>query len=283
MLGGMWWLAMFPGCAEVPEGTPGDLPARWFIADPGAGVVFEDGPDGRAVAVDASTPGASAGFDPAALAVGAGGELLVADFAEHTVAAWDGAGLELRYQNPADPQGVRVEELCALAATPTSLALLGNDTENVLFLDAAGQPTGELGPAAELRGAHGFVALPGGALAVVATPAPGEPAVTVWDAGSGEVVRAFGHALALPTDVVLRADGTLAIADWKAGLVRGYTLAGDDLGALATGLDRPVALAEHAGVLLILAQDGVWTDDGRHLADGEGLQFPRDLALAAAP
>lgn len=271
-------LLLATGCAAGRADVPGAVEV--FVADPGAGVVWRADADGWAPVVDASTPGAHPAFDPAALAQDAAGTLLVADFATGAVSAWVDGALVPRFENPADPEAVRIEEPCGMVPTGSGLAVLGNDTENVAFLDAAGGVRGELGPAALLGGAHGLAALPDGTLLVASSPAaPGAETLRVWDPDLGAPVRAFGAGLEVPVDVVALPDGTVAVADWATGVVSRLDPAdGADLGPLAEGLDRPVAVALLGDDVLVLAQDGLWSAGaGVRVAAAPGLVFPRDL------
>jgi DNA-binding beta-propeller fold protein YncE len=252
---------------------------RWWVADPGAGVVWRDDPSGRAVALSSETPGARPGFDPSALARGPDGRLLVADFANATVSVAGPAGLEVLFENPADPAATRIEEPCALEAGPDGVVVLANDTENIAFLSPTGAVRSELGPASRLGGAHGLAVLADGTLVVATSPAtPGAPTLFWWTREGAEL-GAFGAGLALPTDVAVLPDDTVAVADWEGGSVTRWDPAsGERLEVLAEGLPHPVALAALAsGGLLVLADDGVFTASGERLADGAGFVFPRDL------
>jgi streptogramin lyase len=273
-------LVLLVGCAPAV----GSEPATLWIADPGAGVVFRDDAVGRSVVVDAGVSGARPGFDPSALVVDDRGHLLVADFANHTVSRYDDGALALLFENPSDPDATRIEEPCGLLAGPGTVAVLANDTENIAFLDDGGAVLSELGPESLLRNAHGFAVLPDGYLVVVGSAdGPGDPVVRTWDPLDGRRVGSFAPwpELEEPTDVVVLADGTLAITDWGTGRVLRYDpTTGAQLDVLAEGLSHPVALAaQPSGVVLVLADDGVWTTTGERVVDGAGFVFPRDLVV----
>lgn len=271
----MWLL----GACLPPE--EGEAPPRGWVADPGAGVVWRDDAAGRSVAWSADTAGARPGFDPSALARGPDGRILVADFANATVSVAGPAGLEVLFENPADPAATRIEEPCALAAGPDGVAVLANDTENIAFLSPTGAVRSELGPASRLGGAHGLAVLADGTLVVATSPAtPGAPTLFWWTPEGAEL-GAFGAGLSLPTDVAPLADGTVAVTDWDGGtLTRWDPASGARLEVLAEGLAHPVAaVARPSGAVWVLADDGVWATTGELVVDGAGFVFPRDLLV----
>jgi sugar lactone lactonase YvrE len=202
-------------------------------------------------------------WQPAAVRA-ADGDLLVSDFLSGDVlrVGADGAAAVLRSNQGATPP-LRLEEPCALAWDDGALLVLGNDSRNLLRLDAAGgaEPVSE-----EIRAGH--------ALAV-----PGDG--TVW-IGTSPVRRDLGLVqrrdlatgallsdLALPDELdeatALLLDGPhLLVADWFRGEISAWDPAsGRRLHTVLAGLDGPVALRRApTGDLLVLDRQGLFAWDG---------------------
>lgn len=258
------------GCAA--PAADGDPALRLLVADVAAGQVLAVHPARGTVEVlvdagEVPEPLSPDGLAPAGLAW-TGDELLVTDMGSGRVLSFDGesgapGGVAF------DPgAGARLEEPCALTLVDGGLAVLGNDTRNVLLLRPDGA-VDELGGGAppEIRDGHGLLALPDGRLLVATSAGTAEVGmVQVWDVVRGERTQTWlppGGVLQDATGLALGPEGLVYLVDWFGQQVlrldpRTGALVDRLLGP--TLLSDPVALAfDDTGRLWILERHGLVT------------------------
>lgn len=136
-----------------------------------------------------------------------------------------------------------LEEPVELEFQGDHLFVLGNDTRNLVEIDAAGRFVRELGYPM-MRGAQDFVL--DGHLAYVATehhPQLGT-SLQVWDLDTGALTRSFAtlEEVAFASGLTLH-DGTLLVSDLERGTITRFDPAtGANLGLLVEGLLLPVEI-----------------------------------------
>lgn len=266
----LWGLA---GCApstDDPEGERYD--PMLLVADVTAGQVVEVQPfsGGRRVLIDAvDVPQALApdGLQPAGMAWQSDA-LLLTDMASGRVLAFDpddGLPHGLVFDPGPDAS---LEEPCALARVDGALAVLGNDTRNVLLLHDDGW-VDELGGSSppEIRDGHALLALPEDRLLVATSPGTADVGLLqLWSLQDGRRLQTWllpGDALSDATGLALGPDGLVYVVDWSGaqllrvdpsdGAVVDQVLGPQDL-------TDPVALAfDPSGRLWILERRGLVT------------------------
>ena len=267
MRDGPAFLLTLPLLAACQASAPPD-DFRLLISDVEAGTLSVFEPDGglQALLGPEGLPAdlVSEGFRPAGMAL-VEGRLLLTDTQSGRVLAvdpQDGRFLGLVFDPGA---GADLEEPCALAATGDRLAVLGNDTRNVLLLSEDGA-VAELGGDSppEIRGGHGLASLPDGRLVVATSPNfPDEGLLQVWDPQSGERLETWlppGELLDA-TGVSLGPDGLLYVVDWTGAQVLRVDPADGHLVDRVLGpedLEDPVASAfDPQGRLWVLERRGL--------------------------
>ncbi|MCO4773708.1 MAG: hypothetical protein KDA24_26995 [Deltaproteobacteria bacterium] len=183
-----------------------------------------------------------------------------------------------------------LEEPVAVLEVDDGLLVLGNDTDNVVRLDAQGEVVMSFG-GGHLAEPHDMTLGPDGLLYVAnAAWRPQLGLIQVFDLDTGERVREFARPDVLMDAVGLEfdADGTLLVADWFGSrLLRFDPNSGQLLEVVADssdGLDRPLDLAvrDDGALLLIDRTDVVVVDGGVSLlvdGDANGLRWARALHL----
>jgi sugar lactone lactonase YvrE len=292
-------LAIFLSLPGLAACAPAELPleraADLLIADVEAGRVLRlpAGAGAPEVLVDAaelSSTLAPEGLAPAGLAL-RGEELWVSDMHSGRILAFDmrdGQALGVVFDPGAQSD---LEEPCALAWLDGALAVLGNDTRNVLLVQDDGA-VGELGGSSppQIRDGHGLLALPDGRL-LVATSASTEDVgmVQVWDAQGGERIQTWlppGGPLLDATGLALGPEGLVYVVDWSGEQVLRMD---PDTGQVVDrvlgpeSLSQPVALAfDEAGRLWILERHGLvaWAPvTGPERVLDEAFSFGRGLLI----
>lgn len=284
-------LAALTGCAPVDVAEEPADPGIVWVSDVEAGEVrsFDAGTGemlGTVLVADEVDPEvAPRGFQPAGLAFWQQ-ELVVTNFTSgqvFSVDPTDGSLVHVWYER--SDRGPRVEEPVALAPLDGGLAVLGNDTRNVVRMD----PT-DADEASELvdqpvRYGHGLVRW-GDQLIVATSPFQRDLGLLQrFDAATGASLGDFGFwgEIEDATGVTLGPDGLLYVTDWWAGEVVRYDPAtGELVDRILQGLDQPVASAFSTdGALLVVTRHELIRVDGYDpevLTDD--LVFGRGIATA---
>lgn len=214
-------------------------PARVYVSDYRANAIVRY--DLAGSLIDVFAAGAEQRVDrPASVRRGPDGLLYSAGF---------GQGDINRYDETGQMMGVfywdtrLLEEPVELEFSGDHLFVLGNDTKNLVEIDAAGAFVRELGYPT-MRGAQDFVL--DGSLAYVATehhPQLGA-SLQVWDLETGGLIRSFAalDEVAFASGLVLD-QGTLLISDLERGTITRFDPAtGANLGVVVEGLSLPVEI-----------------------------------------
>lgn len=230
-------------CATEAPPSPSAAPGL-FVSDYRANAIVRYDLDGTLI--DVFAEGADQRVDrPASVRRGPDGQLYSAGFGRGDVNRYDlatGRMMDVFYWDT-----TLLEEPVELEFSGDHLFVLGNDTKNLVEIDAGGRFVRELGYPT-MRGAQDFVIA--GDLAYVATehhPQLGT-AIQVWDLPSGQLVRSFAtlDEVAFASGLVLdrQPEGdTLLVSDLERGTITRFDPAtGQVLGTLASGLAIPVEL-----------------------------------------
>lgn len=303
-------VGVLAGCASEPAVTcaacHAAAPSTLFVSDRGVSQVLRyDGTTGAFADVFAST--ADRIDRPAGVRLGPSGHVYVAGFGRGDIGRHDPRSGERRDVFYADT--TLLEEPLDLVFRGSELLVLGNDTGNLVGLDAAGRVTRELGYP-EMRSAKDLALAPDLRTVYVGVDARlgGDPAqgtaIQRWDVDTGALLGTFGTAdeLATATSLALRDDGTLYVADWDRGQVLRYVAATGELvgvvvDAASEVLQAPVALdLGPDGALYVLDDLGIHRLDpdtgselGLIVATGDGhnvrpraFTFVSETAIAQA-
>jgi len=275
-------VCLCPGC--LPERSEAGGDDVVFVSDVLAGEVhrieLSSGHHERWLVDDSLPSEAGAyGFAPAALASW-GDALLVSNFLTGEVVALGPDGeLEQVVLRP-DRELPPMEEPVGLAWAGDRLAVLGNDTRNVVLLHPHDSTTAASLTEVPIRNGHALVSL--GDQLVVAT-SPHDRATGLlqrFDRRTGERLGTFAPygELQEATHVALGPDGWLYVTDWFAGSVWRYDPdTGAQLDLVVGGLDRPVSVAfRSTGELLVLEAERLWSPAADHVWL-DGLQMGRGL------
>ncbi|MCA9690777.1 MAG: hypothetical protein KC636_14310 [Myxococcales bacterium] len=184
-----------------------------------------------------------------------------------------------------------LEEPVELQALGDELLVLGNDSDNIVVLDAAGALVRQFG-APTMRAPHDFVVDARGRLLVTTEAAPGEGKVQVWDPIAGALLTSFGASLVRAVGITLGDDGDILVADEGGDRIARFDaerftprpdFARDDPRLL-----RPIDLELGPGPILyvvvaagVLELDGVdGTPRGFLATVGDALTRPRSVDIA---
>ena len=261
------------GCAPITD-DPWDegFDPKLLVADVTAGQVVEVQPfsGGRRVlldAVDVPQELAPDGLQPAGMAWQPDA-LLLTDMSSGRVLAFDpDDGLPLGLVFDPGPDA-NLEEPCALARVDGALAVLGNDTRNVLLLHDDGW-VDELGGSSppEIRDGHALLALPEDRLLVATSPGIADVGLLqLWSPRDGRRLQTWqlpGGALSDATGLALGPDGLVYEVDWSGAQLLRVDPADGAVVDQVLGpqdLTDPVALAfDPSGRLWILERRGLVT------------------------
>jgi len=237
-------------CVERP-------PSTVFLSDRGNDAILRyDGRTGDFEGVFAQ--GGAARIDrPASLRLGPSGYAYLAGFGVGDVVRYNvasGAMKDVFYWDT-----TLLEEPLELAFRGDELLVLGNDTGNVVVLDAQGNAVRELG---YMRDALDMVLAPDQRTLYVGVETD-TAAIQVWDVDTGTLVREMGRPdeLASGTSLALALDGSLYACDWqREQIVRFDAQSGAviDTVVAPAGLRVPVAIDFGPdGALYALDEDGL--------------------------
>lgn len=265
------------GCVTAPDAAcaacHAAAPSTLFVSDRGISQVLRyDGDTGAFEDVFAS---AVDRIDrPAGVRLGPSGHVYVAGFGRGDIGRHDPRSGDRRDVFYADT--TLLEEPLDLVFRGSELLVLGNDTGNLVGLDAAGRVTRELGYP-DMRSAKDLTLAPDARTVYVgvdssiggAANPSGGTAIQRWDVDTGVLLGTFGTSaeLASATSLALRDDGTLYVADWDRGQVLRYVAA---TGQLVDVVVEAASGTLQAPVALDLGPDGalyVLDDLGIHRLD----------------
>lgn len=228
------FLVLLAACTEVIPEDP-----TVYVSDYRANAIVRYDLGGELI--DVFAEGAEQRVDrPASVRRGPDGMLYSAGFGRGDINRYDSAGqmMDVFYWDTR-----LLEEPVELEFQADHLFVLGNDTKNLVEIDAAGRFVRELGYPT-MRGAQDFVL--DGRLAYVATehhPQLGT-SLQVWDLDTGTLTRSFAtlDEVAFASGLVLH-DGALLISDLERGTITRFDpITGDNLGVLVEGLLVPVEI-----------------------------------------
>jgi streptogramin lyase len=248
------FLIALAACAAEPDSPTTTL----FVSDYRANAIVRyDGVTGELI--DVFAEGLEQRIDrPANVKRGPDGRLYATNFGRGDVSRWDldaATMMDVFYWDTR-----LLEEPVELEFHGEHLFVLGNDTKNLVEIDAAGSFVRELGYPT-MRGAQDFVL--DGDTAYVATeshPTLGA-AIQVWDLATGALVRSFApyDQVAFGSGLVLH-DGVLYVSDLERGTITAFDpLTGASLGVVvASGLFLPVEIdLGPDGALYVLDLEGL--------------------------
>ncbi|MFN0250672.1 MAG: SMP-30/gluconolactonase/LRE family protein [Kofleriaceae bacterium] len=241
-------------CVERP-------PSTVFLSDRGNDTILRyDGRSGDFESVFAQ--GRASRIDrPASLRLGPSGHAYLAGFGIGDVVRYDvasGAMKDVFYWDT-----TLLEEPLELAFRNDEVLVLGNDTGNVVVLDAHGNALREIG---YMRNALDMVLAPDQRTLYVGVETD-TAAIQVWDVDTGMLVREMGRPgeLASGTSLAIARDGSLYVCDWqREQIVRFDPGTGELLDTvIAPGSLRvPVAIDFGPdGALYVLDEDGLHRTD----------------------
>ncbi|MEO8703399.1 MAG: hypothetical protein ABI867_25355 [Kofleriaceae bacterium] len=236
------WIGFIAACTEEPA------PATLFISDYRANAIVRyDGNTGELVDVFAEID------RPASIQPGPDGELYTAGFGRGDVSRYADRTPSIFFYDT-----TVLEEPMQLAWDRGELLVLGNDTQNMVVIDPAGQMMRQFGYPT-MRGAQDFVVAPTGEV-FVATEAHPElgSAIQVWDRTTGTLLRHFGSELAFASGIAL-ADGVLYATDFERNTVTRFDPeTGQSLGILVADLHSPARVhVGPDGALYVLDSTGL--------------------------
>lgn len=253
-------LLLAAGCTD--DGTDCETcvtrpPSTVFLSDRGNDTILRyDGRNGDFEGVFAQ--GRASRIDrPASLRLGPSGYAYLAGFGIGDVVRYDvasGAMKDVFYWDT-----TLLEEPLELAFRGDEVLVLGNDTGNVVVLDAQGEAKREIG---YMRNALDMVLAPDERTLYVGVETD-TAAIQVWDVDTGMLVREMGRPdeLASGTSLALAKDGSLYACDWqREQIVRFDPQSGAliDTVVLPGGLRVPVAIDFGPdGALYALDEDGL--------------------------
>lgn len=288
----LWFLI---GCVSSPD-LASSAPTLVVSHLDGGEVLAFDGATGALSAVLATPePEGLTGraFAPSALWLPTGrmdGPLWATDFVTGAIFAFEAGHLTGTVRGTGGGDG-RLEEPCAMAAAGDGrIAVLGNDSGNVVFVDDR-LDAAVLGTPVPLQRPHGL-AIDGTVAYVGRSPTvSGAPLVQRFDLATGEALGGFGPYPAIEEATALTLhDGVLYVVDYFADRVTAWDpVEGLLLWEAAAGLEGPVDLEiDGAGNLWVLDQAGVVRIDvhDQHRtrvvdAAAFDLGWTRDLLLVA--
>jgi sugar lactone lactonase YvrE len=224
---------VFAACTAEPAPPPSTV----YVSDYRANAIVRyDGTTGELI--DVFAQGIEAHIDrPASVKRGPDGHFYAAGFGRGDVVRYEstGAMMDVFYWDTR-----LLEEPVELEFKGDHLFVLGNDTKNLVELDASGAVVNSFGDPM-MRGAQDFVIA--GDLAYVATeshPTLGS-AIQVWDIASGTLVRHFGayDQIAFAAGIALAGD-QLYVSDFERNRVVQFDTSGNYLGVLVEGLTSPI-------------------------------------------
>lgn len=266
------------GCVDVPsdcETCVPRVPSSVFLSDRGNDTILRyDGRTGDFEGVFAE--GKAQRIDrPASLRLGPNGYAYLAGFGRGDVVRYDvasGAMKDVFYWDT-----TLLEEPLELAFRGDETLVLGNDTGNVVVLDAHGRATRELG---YMRNALDMVLAPDGNTLFVGVETD-TASIQVWDVDSGTLVREMAppSLLASGTSLAIARDGSLYACDWQREQILRFDAESGEL------IDTIVAPAStlHVPVAIDFGPDGALyalDEAGLHRMDPEtGLEL--QLLVAA--
>ncbi len=273
------------GCAADPAVPPAD--GTVYVADRGGNAILRyDAISGAFDDVFAA--GGDAHVDrPSSVRIGPDGHVYLAAFGKGEIVRYDAASTAMMGVFYADTTAL--EEPVELLFKGDELVVLGNDTNNVVVLDAAGGLVRDFG-APDMLGAHDMAIGPDGML-YVGLPSSVErgTALQVWDPETGTLRRDFGtyDQLASATGIAF-GDGMIYVADHERDQIVQFDAdSGGPRGALVTeGLVAPISLdVGPDGALYIVDAEGVKRFEGgalsMYIRAGDGhLVQPRSVTFA---
>jgi sugar lactone lactonase YvrE len=269
--------AVLGGCIEEPRDCETCVerpPSTVFLSDRGNDTILRyDGRTGDFESVFAQ--GRAARIDrPASFRLGPSGYAYLAGFGVGDIVRYDVASGSMKDVFYWDT--TLLEEPVELLFRGDETFALGNDTGNVVVLDAQGRALREIG---YMRNAHDMVFSHDQRVLFVGVEAD-TAAIQVWDVDSGELLREIGRPdeIASGTSLALAPDGTLYACDWQREQVLRFDT---ETGALLDTVVLPGSL--RVPVAIEFGPDGalyVLDEDGLHRMDPEtGLEL--QLLVAA--
>lgn len=181
----------------------------------------------------------------------------------------------------------RLEEPCVMVRQGDRVAVLGNDSGNVVFVDTTDEAA--LGVPVPLRSAHGLEWVGNEAWVGRSATEPHAGQVQRYDLSTGEWVGELASYPEVEEATAVRLDGDrLLVADFFRDRVTAWDpWTGAWRGEVVAGLDGPIDVeVDDAGVLWVLDREGVVRVDplGGEAervvhADDHGLGWTRDLVL----
>ena len=286
-------LLLLLACAP-PSSAPDAEARELLVAHLDGGEVLRfhsDGtPDAPLLGLDAvadieATTGRA--FAPSAVTPLDDGGAWVSDFVTGVVVEVDDLGGFVRVvRNQGSGAGL-LQEPCAMARQGDRVAVLGNDSGNVVFVDA--EDDAVLGVPVPLRYAHGLEWVGDTIWVGRSATEPSSGQVERFDLVSGERTGEMATFDDVTEATAVRLDGDrLLVADFFRGRITAWDpWSGDALGVVASGLEGPIDVeVDDAGILWVLDREGVVRVDPLggeaervvHAADHD-LGWTRDLVV----
>jgi DNA-binding beta-propeller fold protein YncE len=219
------------------------------------------------------------GVAPAALGWW-GDDLLVTNFLSGEVLAVSTEGQLLEVVFRPTRELPPLEEPVGLVWSGARLAVLGNDTRNVVLFEPHDATTASSLTEVPIRNGHGLV-LVGDELVVGTSPHERDVGLLQrFDRRTGERLGTFAPwpELQEATHVALGPEGDLYVTDWFADRVLRYdAVTGEQLSVAVDDLDRPVAVAWAGDELLVLQAESLLavSPDGERQVVVDGLVMGR--------
>jgi streptogramin lyase len=227
-------------------------------------------------------------FAPSAVVRTEDGGAWVSDFVTGAVVAVDADGAFAGVVREAGSGAGRLEEPCAMVLHDGRVAVLGNDSGNVVFVDDPSDAA-VLGVPDPLRRPHGLELWAGEAWVGRSATEPDAGQVQRFDLATGQVLGAFAPWPQVEEATAVRLhDDELLVADFFQDRVTAWDpWSGAFLGEVVAGLEGPIDVeVDGEGALWVLDREGVVRVDPlggeaeRVLtADELGPGWTRDLVL----
>jgi len=266
------------------DGTLTGAPAELLIAHLEGGEVLRFGVDGTPLdpvvsgdAVEAIEAYTDRAFAPSAVVPLDDGGAWISDFVTGAVVSVDADGAFSGVVREAGSGDGRLQEPCVMVRHGSRVAVLGNDSGNVVFVDGSNTEA-VLGVPVPLRRPHGLELLGDEAWIGRSATEPGAGQVQRFDLVTGEPLGEFAPWPLVEEATAVRLDGDrLLVADFFLGRITAWDpWSGAFLGEVAVGLDGPIDVEVDAGgVLWVLDREGVVRIDPR--GDAERVLSGADL------
>ncbi len=252
--------------APALDGMPPGAPAELLIAHLESGEVLRFGADGTpldpvvsgdaVMAIEAHTGRA---FAPSAVVPLNDGGAWISDFVTGAVVEVDADGAFVGVVREAGSGDGRLQEPCAMVRRGSRVAVLGNDSGNVVFLDESNTEA-VLGVPVPLRRPHGLELLGDEAWIGRSATEPGAGQVQRFDLVTGERLGEFASWPVVEEATAVRLDGArLLVADFFRGRITAWDpWSGAFHAEVAVGLDGPIDVEVASdGALWVLDRGGV--------------------------